>query len=86
MLICMRTTLSLDDDVAAVLIRVRKTRQMSLKAVINEALRSGLRQMNSPRPRRRPYRTPSASLGRCLIGNMDDIYEALAVAEGESFR
>jgi hypothetical protein len=86
MLSCMRTTLSIDNDVAAILLRIRQTRKTSLKATINEALRYGLQQLNSPRPRRRPYRTPSVSLGRCLIGSLDDVSEAIAVAEGESFR
>lgn len=86
MLLCMRTTLSLDDDVAAILLRIRQTRKMSLKAIINEALRNGLQQLNSSRPRRRPYRTPSFSLGRCLVGSVDDVSEALALGEGESFR
>ena len=86
MLSCMRTTLSIDDDVAAILLRIRQTRKMSLKAIINEALRQGLQELTSPRPRRRPYRTPSFSLGRCLIGSVDDVSEALAVGEGESFR
>jgi len=82
----MRTTLSLDDDVSATLLRIRQTRKMSLKTIINEALRRGLQQLIASKPRRRPYRTPSVSLGRCLIGNLDDISEALATAEGESFR
>jgi hypothetical protein len=86
MLLCMRTTLSIDDDVAAILLRLQQTRKMSLKAIINEALRHGLLQLTSSRPRRRPYRTPSVSLGRCLIGSLDDVSEAIAVAEGESFR
>jgi hypothetical protein len=48
----MRTTLSIDDDLAAILLRVRQTRKMSLKAIINEALRNGLQQLTAPRPRR----------------------------------
>ena len=32
------------------------------------------------------YRTRSVSLGRCLIGSIDDTAEALAIAEGENFR
>jgi hypothetical protein len=82
----MRITISIDDDAGAIPLGVRQTRKMSLKAIINEALRSGLQQLTSPRPRRRPYRTPSYSLGRCLIGSVDDISEALAVGEGESYR
>jgi hypothetical protein len=38
----MRTTLTLDDDVAALLKRVLAGRRDGLKAVVNEALRQGL--------------------------------------------
>jgi hypothetical protein len=30
--------------------------------------------------------TEAVSLGRCLIGDLDNVAEALAVAEGEAFR
>jgi HTH-type transcriptional regulator / antitoxin HigA len=33
-----------------------------------------------------PYRTPSVALGQCLAGSIDDVSEALAVAEGEDYR
>jgi hypothetical protein len=82
----MRTTLTLDDDIAAALERLRKERRQSLKAVVNETLRRGLgrpRQPRAPRPR---VRTRALSLGRCRLDNLDNIAEALAIAEGESFR
>jgi hypothetical protein len=83
----MRTTLSLDKDVAAALERLRKTRRASLKRLVNEALRQGLARMSAPPPApRTPFRTRSVSLGRCLIGNVDNVAEVLAVAEGEAFK
>jgi len=82
----MRTTLSLDDDVAALLARVRNARQSKLKDVVNEALRQGLTKMIAPHPRRKRYRTTEVSLGRCLIGSLDDVADVLAVAEDEPFR
>ena len=83
----MRTTLSLDEDVAAALERVRKARKAPLKQVVNDALRRGLEQMASPPPvSRKPFRTRPISLGRCLVGNVDNISEVLAVAEGETFK
>ena len=82
----MRTTLTLEDDVAKLLLRVRQSQRASLKAVVNEALRRGLLQLSGPaRPRRR-FETKTANLGDCLIGNVDDVAEALAVAEGDAFR
>lgn len=47
----MRTTLTLDDDVAATLERLRRNRRISLKQLVNEALRHGLNDMGR---RRRP--------------------------------
>ena len=82
----MRTTLTLDDDVAAKIERLRKTRNKSLKVLVNEALREGLKQLAAPPKRRVPFRTEAVDLGRCLIGNVENVAEALAVAEGESFR
>ncbi len=82
----MRTTLTLDDDVAVLLERVRKARQLGLKEAVNEALRHGLKEMTTPSQPRKVSQTRSVSLGRCLLGNLDDVSEALAIAEGEDFR
>ena len=82
----MRTTLTLDRDVAAMLERLRKTRRQSLKSLVNEALRQGLKQLASPPRRREPFRTSVVSLGGCRIGSIDNVAELLAVAEGDSFR
>jgi hypothetical protein len=82
----MRTTLSLDEDVAAMLERLRKTRNENFKDIVNEALRRGLRQM-AARPRRRePFKTRAVSLGRCKLGGIDNISAVLATAEDESFK
>ena len=43
----MRTTLTLDNDVAAVLERLRKSRNASLKELVNEALRRGLKEISA---------------------------------------
>lgn len=82
----MRTTLTLDKDVAAVIERLRKTRDESLKALINEALREGLKHLEAPRRKPARFHTGSVDLGRCHLGNVDNVAEALAVAESESFR
>lgn len=82
----MRTTLTLDDDVAALLKRVMARERKSLKEVVNMALREGLEQMGRSRSPATPYRTTPVSLGKCLVGSLDDVAEVLAVAEGERFK
>jgi hypothetical protein len=82
----MRTTLTIDDDVAAMLEQLRRDREISLKDLINDALRRGLLEMNAPPKRRRPYHTPSVDLGTPRIPNIDNIAEVLAIIEGEAFK
>ena len=82
----MRTTLTVDDDVAAVLEGLRKSRDASLKELINEALRRGLSEMTDPSKRRERVRTRAVSLGGLRIASIDNIAEALAIAEGEKFK
>ena len=86
MLLCMRTTLTLDKDVAALLERLRKARRASLKELVNEGLRQGLKIMDTPKRKRTLFRTKSVDLGPCLLGKVDNVAEVLAVAESESFR
>ena len=81
----MRTTLTLDDDVAKLIERLRKRRGATLREIINEALREGLARLDAPsRPRKR-HATKAVSLGACLVGSLDDVAEVLAVSEGDGF-
>jgi hypothetical protein len=82
----MRTTLSLDDDVAALIEKVRKSQDASLKEVVNAALREGLAHMVKPPAPRKKFRTTVHSAGRCYLPNLDNTAELLAIAEGEQFR
>jgi hypothetical protein len=81
----MRTTLTLDDDVAVLVERLRLERGMTLKEIVNRALREGLLALESKRPSQ-PFRTKTASAGRCLLPSLDCVSEVLAVAEGEDHR
>ncbi len=81
----MRTTLSLDDDVAARIEQLRQALDKPLKELVNEALRRGLAGMHEPH-RPTPYRTQPVDLGRCRLPNVDDVASALAAAEGEGHR
>jgi hypothetical protein len=80
----MRTTLTLDDDVAAALERVRRQRDVGLKELVNEALRRGLKDMSGRPKRRELVRTRSVALGRLRIAGIDNVAEALTIAEGET--
>jgi hypothetical protein len=82
----MRTTLTLDDDVAILLDTVREARQAGLKEVANEALRLGLHQMASPPLRHEKFATRVVDPGRCRLPNLDNVAEVLAFAEGVGFR
>jgi hypothetical protein len=82
----MRTTLTIDEDVAILLERLQKERGATFKGLVNEALRRGLREIASPPQTVQPFRTRSVDLGRCLIGSLDDISEVLAIAEGDDHR
>jgi hypothetical protein len=55
----MRTTVTLDPDVAARLHEVARARGVSFKEALNSAIRAGLAAGRSARP----YQTPSRSLG-----------------------
>jgi hypothetical protein len=81
----MRTTLTIDNDVAVQLDRLRRARDASLKDLVNEALRRGLREMNAKPKAKKPFRTRTVSLGPPLI-NIDSAAEALAIAEGEDYK
>jgi hypothetical protein len=82
----MRTTLTLDDDVAATLERLRKNSDSGLKELINDALRRGLKDMSARPKRIQSFRTKSVALGRVRLASIDNVGEALALAEAESFK
>jgi plasmid stability protein len=75
----MRTTLTLDDDVAAALEKKADRSGRSFKDVVNEMLRAGLEAgLVSPSPRR--YRLRPAHMGEAVPGI--DIDKALRLAAG----
>ncbi|MGA2499126.1 MAG: DUF2191 domain-containing protein [Tepidisphaeraceae bacterium] len=83
----MRTTLTIDDDIAIRLERLRKAKGASLKSVVNAALRAGVQQLAAARKTpAKTYSMPSVSLGGCRIGSLVSVSDALAIAEGEQYR
>ena len=81
----MRTTLTLNPDVAAKAKRGAAKLRKPFKDVINAALRAGLDQVLAP-PAAKPYRTQPRPLGLREGFSYDDIGELLARAEGEDRR
>ena len=82
----MRTTLTLDDDVAAAIEQLRRARDASLKDIVNDALRKGLRDLTVRPKQREPSQTQVVDLGRMRLPSIDNISESLAIAEGEAFK
>jgi hypothetical protein len=78
----MRTTLTLEPDVAAALTRLRNRRKLKLKEAVNAALREGLARLDSPAAPRRQFRTKTVDLGPCLLPSLDNIAEVIEFAEG----
>ena len=83
---CMETTLTIDDDVAVQLERLRRERNASLKDIINEALRQGLRDMMATAKPRKPFRTMSVDAGEMLLTDIDNVAEVLARVEGDAYK
>jgi hypothetical protein len=77
----MRTTLTLDDDVAVKLRAAARDRPF--KTVVNETLRAGFAALERGVPRRKRYRTRGFDLGPSLVGSLDNVEEVLARIEGE---
>ena len=78
MMTIMRTTLTLDDELARALKKRAFETGRSFKAVVNEALRAGLAAGQAP-PAARPYRLKPASLGGVRPGI--DLDRALGLAD-----
>ena len=78
----MRTTLTLDPDVAAKARKGAAQLGKPLKEVVNAALRAGLDVVLAP-PAPKPYRTKPRPLGLRAGLSYDNIADLLARAEGE---
>ncbi len=76
----MRTTVTLDDDVAAALERLRRERSIGLSEAINELIRVGL---TVKRPGK-PFRQRSQRVGFQI--DVTNVAEALELLEGPAAR
>lgn len=76
----MRTTLSLDDDVAAAVQQIRDERHIGLSDAVNQLIRAGL---TAP-PRRVRFRQRTCNLG--LRVDVSNVAEALDYLHGPEAR
>jgi predicted ATPase len=76
----MRTTVTLDDDVAKALEAIRRERGLGTSAALNELVRRGLA-VTPTRTRR--FRQRTSSMGTARVP-LDDIGVALELLEGEA--
>jgi len=81
----MRTTLSLDRDVAEKAKAVTQKLGLPFKQMINDALRAGLDQMQRPKVPK-PYRTRPHRMGLRQGFSLDNVQELLAQVDGEDAR
>lgn len=82
----MRTTVTLDPDVASAIERIRKSEGRRFKHVLNDVLRLGLSGLSGKQQEHSPESpTGSRDLGELLI-DIADVSAAIALAEGEEHR
>lgn len=83
----MRTTLTIDPDVAIALERLRESRDLTLKAAVNEALRRGLRTLDQEASAGSTgsYHLRTWDSGGARV-SLDSTSEALAWGEGEGWK
>jgi hypothetical protein len=75
----MRTTVTLADDVAAAVERLRRERSLGISDAVNELVRAGLAKPDTPVA---PFRQISHDLGHGI--DIDNIADALETLDGPS--
>ena len=82
MMLIMRTTLTIDDQVMHELKEVAHRRRKPLKTVVNEVLRQGLKQSRKPVAPKK-YMAPTFSLGHPPTVNLDKALTIASVLEDD---
>ncbi len=73
----MRTTITIEDDIAIRLTELQKSKKISFKTAVNILLRKGLSVEEKP-PKVKPFKIKARSLGKPLIDvNIDKISEVI---------
>ncbi len=82
----MRTTITLDDDVAAKLTSLARRTGRAFRAVVNDTLRRGLARPAASPPRE-PFKVEARDMGRLRPGlSLDNIADLIEQAEGPLHR
>ena len=81
----MRTTVTIDDDLLKQIESIAQQEGRSRGEVLNDTLRHGMRAMTQRTTGSRKQATETRDLGRCLVPSLDNVADALAVAEGDDF-
>jgi hypothetical protein len=81
----MRTTLTLDDDVAAAIEHRRRERDHTLKQEVNELIRVGLQHVDEPRPEVPEFRVEPFDCGGLLI-DIEDMGPVLDMLDAEDWQ
>ena len=77
----MRTTVTFDDDVAAAIRELRRSRSIGLSEAVNELIRKGL---NAPQPARKRFKQRTYPMG--MLIDVTDVADAIELAEGPFWR
>jgi len=80
----MRTTITLEKDVAARLERLKKTQPF--KQLVNDALRAGLDEIERRRQKKARRYSLKPVKGEPLLTNIDNVAEVIAEVEGDAYK
>jgi hypothetical protein len=82
----MRTTLTVDDDIAHALEYLRAERKVSFKQIVNDVLRLGVAVSLQQRGEPAASHETRPVEGKPLLQNLDAVNEIIALAEGDEHR
>lgn len=77
----MRTTVTFDDDVAAAIAELRRSRSIGLSEAVNELVRQGL---NATPRRQKPFKPRAYDMG--MLIDVTNVAQAIEIAEGPAWR
>jgi hypothetical protein len=69
--------MTIRDDIAVELKRLRKERDLSFKDVVNEALEQGVERMRQKPKRKTPFKMKTVDLGPLLYPSVKDALQAM---------